>query len=467
MNIMAKIRTKYVCQNCGYENPKWLGKCPECLQWNTFVEETEVKESPKERAVKERAIRSSFNTNTRPVKINSIEVQKDERFSTLIPELDRVLGGGIIPGSLILVGGDPGIGKSTLLLQVSNNIAKSGKKLLYVSGEESESQIKMRAKRLGVDSEDNIYIYTENNILAIEGQIDLLQPDVIIVDSIQTMVSPEINAAPGTVSQIKEGTSRFMTISKTKGIATFIVGHVTKEGSLAGPKLLEHMVDTVLYFEGERYNTYRLLRAVKNRFGSTNELGVFEMRANGLEELENPSKVLISEKPEDAAGSIIVSTLEGTRSMLLELQALVATTNFGYPRRTTTGVDNNRVALILAVLEKVVGLQIQNQDVFVNIIGGLKINEPSMDLGIALAVASSFKNIPIDASVVVTGEIGLTGEIRTVSFIEKRIIECQKLGFKKMIIPRGNYLKEFDKEYSIQLVPVSNLRQAMYELMGR
>jgi len=464
---MAKIRTKYVCQNCGYENPKWLGKCPECLQWNTFVEETEVKESPKERAVKERAIRSSFNTNTRPVKINSIEVQKDERFSTLIPELDRVLGGGIIPGSLILVGGDPGIGKSTLLLQVSNNIAKSGKKLLYVSGEESESQIKMRAKRLGVDSEDNIYIYTENNILAIEGQIDLLQPDVIIVDSIQTMVSPEINAAPGTVSQIKEGTSRFMTISKTKSIATFIVGHVTKEGSLAGPKLLEHMVDTVLYFEGERYNTYRLLRAVKNRFGSTNELGVFEMRANGLEELENPSKVLISEKPEDAAGSIIVSTLEGTRSMLLELQALVATTNFGYPRRTTTGVDNNRVALILAVLEKVVGLQIQNQDVFVNIIGGLKINEPSMDLGIALAVASSFKNIPIDASVVVTGEIGLTGEIRTVSFIEKRIIECQKLGFKKMIIPRGNYLKEFDKEYSIQLVPVSNLRQAMYELMGR
>jgi len=464
---MAKIRTKYVCQNCGYENPKWLGKCPECLQWNTFVEETEVRENPKERAIKERAMRSSFNSNTKPVKINSIEVQKNERFSTLIPELDRVLGGGIIPGSLILVGGDPGIGKSTLLLQVSNNIAKSGRKLLYISGEESESQIKMRAKRLGVDSEDNIYIYTENNLLAIEEQIGVLQPDVIIVDSIQTMVSPEINAAPGTVSQIKEGTSRFMTISKTKGIATFIVGHVTKEGSLAGPKLLEHMVDTVLYFEGERYNTYRLLRAVKNRFGSTNELGVFEMRANGLEELENPSKVLISEKPEDAAGSIIVSTLEGTRSMLLELQALVATTNFGYPRRTTTGVDNNRVALILAVLEKVVGLQIQNQDVFVNIIGGLKINEPSMDLGIALAVASSFKNIPIDASVVVTGEIGLTGEIRTVSFIEKRIMECQKLGFKKMIIPRGNYLKEFDKDYSIELIPVGNLRQAMYELMGR
>lgn len=280
------------------------------------------------------------------------------------------------------------------------------------------------------------------------------------------MISPEINAAPGTVSQIKEGTSKFMNISKSKGISTFIVGHVTKEGSLAGPKLLEHMVDTVLYFEGERYNTYRLLRAVKNRFGSTNELGVFEMKANGLEELENPSKVLISEKPSDASGSVIVSTVEGTRSMLLELQALVATTNFGYPRRTTTGVDNNRVALILAVLEKVVGLQIQNQDVFVNIIGGLKINDPSMDLGIALAVASSFKNIPIDASVVVTGEIGLTGEVRTVSFIEKRIIECEKLGFKKMIIPRGNYLNEFKKEYSLEIVPVSNLRQAMYALMG-
>lgn len=456
---MAKIRTKYVCQNCGYENPKWLGKCPECLQWNTFVEETEVKESPRTKS-----IRTLTNGGSKPVKINSIQERKEERFSTMIPELDRVLGGGIIPGSLILVGGDPGIGKSTLLLQVSNNIARSGKKLLYISGEESENQIKMRAKRLGVDSE-NLYIYTENNLAAIESQIDDISPDAIVVDSIQTMISPEINAAPGTVSQIKEGTSKFMGISKSRGISTFIVGHVTKEGSLAGPKLLEHMVDTVLYFEGERYNTYRLLRAVKNRFGSTNELGVFEMKANGLEELENPSKVLISEKPSDAAGSVIVSTVEGTRSMLLELQALVATTNFGYPRRTTTGVDNNRVALILAVLEKVVGLQIQNQDVFVNIIGGLKINEPSMDLGIALAVASSFKNIPIDASVVVTGEIGLTGEVRTVSFIEKRIIECEKLGFKKMIIPRGNYLSDFKHEYNIDLIPVSNLRQAMYALM--
>lgn len=458
---MAKVKSKYVCQNCGYENPKWLGKCPECLQWNTFVEEIEEKMTPRQESLAKQASRST----SRPVSINSIAPKREERFSTSIPELDRVLGGGVIPGSLVLVGGDPGIGKSTLLLQVSNNVAETGKKVLYISGEESENQIKMRAKRLKISS-DNLYIYTENNLAAIELQIAEVEPDMVIVDSIQTMISPEINSAPGTISQIKEGTSKFMKISKPKSISTFIVGHVTKEGALAGPKLLEHMVDTVLYFEGERYNTYRLLRAVKNRFGSTNELGVFEMKSDGLVELENPSKVLIAEKPNDVSGSVIVSTVEGTRSMLLELQALVAPTNFGYPRRTTTGVDNNRVALILAVLEKVIGMQVQSQDVFVNIIGGLRINEPSMDLGIALAIASSFRNIPVDASVVVTGEIGLTGELRTVSFIEKRIMECEKLGFKKMVIPKGNYLEEFKKDYRIELVPVYNLRQAIREVLG-
>ncbi len=458
---MAKVKSKYVCQNCGYENPKWLGKCPECLQWNTFVEEIEEKMTPRQESLVKQASRST----SRPVSINSIAPKREERFSTSIPELDRVLGGGVIPGSLVLVGGDPGIGKSTLLLQVSNNVAETGKKVLYISGEESENQIKMRAKRLKISS-DNLYIYTENNLAAIELQIAEVEPDMVIVDSIQTMISPEINSAPGTISQIKEGTSKFMKISKSKSISTFIVGHVTKEGALAGPKLLEHMVDTVLYFEGERYNTYRLLRAVKNRFGSTNELGVFEMKSDGLVELENPSKVLIAEKPNDVSGSVIVSTVEGTRSMLLELQALVAPTNFGYPRRTTTGVDNNRVALILAVLEKVIGMQVQSQDVFVNIIGGLRINEPSMDLGIALAIASSFRNIPVDASVVVTGEIGLTGELRTVSFIEKRIMECEKLGFKKMVIPKGNYLDEFKKDYRIELVPVYNLRQAIREVLG-
>lgn len=458
---MAKVKSKYVCQNCGYENPKWLGKCPECLQWNTFVEEIEEKMTPRQESLAKQASRST----SRPVSINSIAPKREERFSTSIPELDRVLGGGVIPGSLVLVGGDPGIGKSTLLLQVSNNVAETGKKVLYISGEESENQIKMRAKRLNISS-DNLYIYTENNLAAIELQIAEVEPDMVIVDSIQTMISPEINSAPGTISQIKEGTSKFMKISKSKSISTFIVGHVTKEGALAGPKLLEHMVDTVLYFEGERYNTYRLLRAVKNRFGSTNELGVFEMKSDGLVELENPSKVLIAEKPNDVSGSVIVSTVEGTRSMLLELQALVAPTNFGYPRRTTTGVDNNRVALILAVLEKVIGMQVQSQDVFVNIIGGLRINEPSMDLGIALAISSSFRNIPVDASVVVTGEIGLTGELRTVSFIEKRIMECEKLGFKKMVIPNGNYLEEFKKDYRIELVPVYNLRQAIREVLG-
>lgn len=458
---MAKVKSKYVCQNCGYENPKWLGKCPECLQWNTFVEEIEEKMTPRQESLVKQASRST----SRPVSINSIAPKREERFSTSIPELDRVLGGGVIPGSLVLVGGDPGIGKSTLLLQASNNVAETGKKVLYISGEESENQIKMRAKRLKISS-DNLYIYTENNLAAIELQIAEVEPDMVIVDSIQTMISPEINSAPGTISQIKEGTSKFMKISKSKSISTFIVGHVTKEGALAGPKLLEHMVDTVLYFEGERYNTYRLLRAVKNRFGSTNELGVFEMKSDGLVELENPSKVLIAEKPNDVSGSVIVSTVEGTRSMLLELQALVAPTNFGYPRRTTTGVDNNRVALILAVLEKVIGMQVQSQDVFVNIIGGLRINEPSMDLGIALAISSSFRNIPVDASVVVTGEIGLTGELRTVSFIEKRIMECEKLGFKKMVIPKGNYLEEFKKDYRIELVPVYNLRQAIREVLG-
>lgn len=457
---MAKIKTRYVCQNCGYENPKWLGKCPECLQWNTFVEEIE------EKTIAKSQVSSLLNTSSKPVNIGAISSNNEERFSTMIPELDRVLGGGLIPGTMVLVGGDPGIGKSTLLLQVSNNLANSSKKVLYISGEESENQIKNRAKRLDVDSE-NLYIYTENNLALIEAQVDHFKPEIIIVDSVQTMINPDINSAPGTVSQIKEVTSKFMKISKTKDITSFIVGHVTKEGSLAGPKLLEHMVDTVLYFEGERYNTYRLLRAVKNRFGSTNELGVFEMKSKGLVELANPSKVLISEKPKDVSGSVIVSTVEGTRSMLLELQSLVAPTNFGYPRRTTTGVDNNRVALILAVLEKVVGMQVQNHDVFINIVGGLKINEPSMDLGIALSIASSFRNIAIDSDVVVTGELGLTGEIRTVSFIEKRIIECQKLGFKKIVIPKGNYLEEFKKEYKgIAIIPVSNLRQAIFETLN-
>lgn len=456
---MAKIKTKYVCQECGYENSKWLGKCPECSKWNTFVEEIEEKTSKLNKEV--------FvidKSSSRPLNINSIETIKEQRFSTCINELDRVLGGGVVKGSLVLVGGDPGIGKSTLLIQVSSNVANSGKKVLYISGEESASQIKMRAQRLGIKS-DNLYIFAENNLSIIEAHLESVNPDLIIVDSIQTVFSPEITSAPGTVSQIKEGTSRFMKISKKMGISTFVVGHVTKEGALAGPKVLEHMVDTVLYFEGERFNTYRLIRAVKNRFGSTNELGVFEMREVGLVELENPSKILISEKPKDVAGSVIISTVEGTRPMLLELQALVSPTSFGIPKRTATGVDYNRVSLLMAVLEKRVGMQIQNQDVYINVVGGIKINEPSIDLGIVMAIASSFRNIPIDGNVAITGEVGLTGEIRAVSFIEKRIAECKKLGFTKIIIPKSNYEAVKDIK-GIDICPVDSVRQAINIVLG-
>ncbi|WP_373600629.1 DNA repair protein RadA [Paraclostridium bifermentans] len=456
---MAKIKTKYVCQECGYENSKWLGKCPECNKWNTFVEEIEEKKSKinKEVFVIDKS-------SSRPLNINSIETIKEQRFSTCINELDRVLGGGVVKGSLVLVGGDPGIGKSTLLIQVSSNVANSGKKVLYISGEESASQIKMRAQRLGIQS-DNLYIFAENNLSIIEAHLESVNPDLIIVDSIQTVFSPEITSAPGTVSQIKEGTSRFMKISKKMGISTFVVGHVTKEGALAGPKVLEHMVDTVLYFEGERFNTYRLVRAVKNRFGSTNELGVFEMREVGLVELENPSKILIAEKPKDVAGSVIISTVEGTRPMLLELQALVSPTSFGIPKRTATGVDYNRVSLLMAVLEKRVGMQIQNQDVYINVVGGIKINEPSIDLGIVMAIASSFRNIPIDGNVAITGEVGLTGEIRAVSFIEKRIAECKKLGFKKIVIPKSNYEAVKDAK-DIDICPVDSVRQAINIVLG-
>ncbi|MFR8871803.1 DNA repair protein RadA [Paraclostridium sordellii] len=456
---MAKIKTKYVCQECGYENSKWLGKCPECSNWNTFVEEIEEKRSKSNKEV--------FvidKSSSRPLNINSIETIKEQRFSTCINELDRVLGGGVVKGSLVLVGGDPGIGKSTLLIQVSSNVANSGKRVLYISGEESASQIKMRAQRLGIKS-DNLYIFAENNLSIIEAHLESVNPDLIIVDSIQTVFSPEITSAPGTVSQIKEGTSRFMKISKKMGISTFVVGHVTKEGALAGPKVLEHMVDTVLYFEGERFNTYRLVRAVKNRFGSTNELGVFEMREIGLVELENPSKILISEKPKDVAGSVIISTVEGTRPMLLELQALVSPTSFGIPKRTATGVDYNRVSLLMAVLEKRVGMQIQNQDVYINVVGGIKINEPSIDLGIVMSIASSFRNIPIDGNVAITGEVGLTGEIRAVSFIEKRIAECKKLGFTKIIIPKSNYEAVKDIK-GIDICPVDSVRQAINIVLG-
>ena len=449
----SKAKTVFFCKECGYETPKWMGQCPGCHQWNTMTEE---KVSPVSKGTGKRGDNLPRQELTG---LFEVSMEEEDRSSSGIPELDRVLGGGIVKGSLTLVGGDPGIGKSTLLLQICRYQANSGKKVVYVSGEESLKQIKMRAQRLG-GFKQNVFLLCETDINAAAEAVREAKPDMVVVDSVQTMYSEEITSAAGSVSQVREVTSVLMQLAKVEGIAVFLVGHVTKEGALAGPKLLEHMVDTVLYFEGERYNSYRLVRAVKNRFGSTNELGVFEMKDVGLVELTNPSQVLISEKPKDVSGSVIISTVEGTRPMLLELQALVAPTNFGMARRTSTGVDFNRVALLLAVLEKRIGLQIQNQDVYINVVGGIKINEPSIDLGIVIAVASSFRNIPIASDVVVTGEVGLTGEIRAVSYIEKRIAECKKLGFKKIVIPRNNYEAVKDVK-GIEIIPVDNLRQAI------
>ena len=453
---MAKVKSKYVCQNCGYENPKWLGKCPECLQWNTFVEEIEEKMTPKQQSLARQASRST----SRPVKINSIAPKREERFSTSIPELDRVLGGGVIPGSLVLVGGDPGIGKSTLLLQVSNNVAETGKKVLYISGEESESQIKMRAKRLKVSS-DNLYIYTENNLAAIELQIAEVEPDMVIVDSIQTMISPEINSAPGTISQIKEGTSKFMKISKSKSISTFIVGHVTKEGALAGPKLLEHMVDTVLYFEGERNTELRILYGQKNRFGSTNEIAVFRMEAEGLEEVKNPSEFLLSGRALFSPGSVVSSAMEGTRPLLMEIQGLLVPTSFGIPRRTANGMDYNRLNMLLAVMERSLGISCSKYDAYINITGGMRISEPAIDLAIILSLLSSYRNLPVSEDIMVFGEVGLSGEVRAVRQGKQRIEEAKRLGFHHIILPAYHLPKERYDSSGIHLIPVKNIREAL------
>lgn len=453
---MGKVKTVYICQECGYESPKWMGKCPGCGSWNTFIEEVKAEKSNK--------IQSAAYNKIQPLKIQDIEITKEIRYSTYLEELDRVLGGGIVKGSLVLVGGDPGIGKSTLLLQMANNVAKSGNIVLYVSGEESSKQIKLRAERLNVLSE-NLLVLPETNLSYIEETITNLKPDVVVIDSIQTIYRPELQSAPGSVSQVREATAVLMNIAKNLNIATFIVGHVTKEGSIAGPRVLEHMVDTVLYFEGERHNTYRVLRAVKNRFGSTNEIGVFEMKQFGLEEVKNPSEILLSGRPKDVPGSCVVCSMEGTRPILIEVQALTSQTSFGMPRRMTTGLDYNRVILLIAVLEKRVGMHIQTYDVYVNVAGGIKIDEPAIDLGVLCSIASSFKNLPIDNEVVIIGEVGLTGEVRGVNLIDKRILEAQKLGFKKCIIPKEN-MKGLDIISGIQIVPVENIYEALEEVLG-
>ena len=446
---MAKPSTVFVCSNCGNESSKWFGRCPACNEWNTCYEEKiNLKSSGK----------SASKKTATTVKLDDVKKQDIVRTKTGFDELDRVLGGGLVKGSLTLLGGEPGIGKSTLILQICDKIKGEGQ-VLYVSGEESAQQIKIRADRLGIKNNDIVFL-GETDIDVIEEAILKTNPKLVIIDSIQTMYSDEITSGPGSVSQVREITARIMKMCKQEEITTIIIGHVTKDGNIAGPRVLEHMVDTVLYLEGERYFAYRILRGVKNRFGSTNEIGMFEMNDIGMCEIDNPSSVLLSEKNENVAGSIVVASIEGTRPILVELQALTATSVFGMPRRTANGIDYNRLTLLIAVLEKRTGLPLGNQDVYLNIVGGIKINEPALDLGIILAVSSSFKNIPIPNDVLAIGEVGLTGEVRSVNQIEKRIKEAEKLGFKKCIIPESNK-KLLKDTYKLDIIGVQNISEAM------
>ena len=451
----SKIITHFVCQNCGNSSPRWLGKCPECESWNTYVEEQQQKTK---RAYK-------TNKTSEPIPITKIQSDKEERYLTHNKELDRVLGGGFVPGSVILVGGDPGIGKSTLALQMLNDISSSSDmgdslNLLYVTGEESPEQVKIRAQRIGVTS-NRVFVLCETSVESIIEKIKALSPLIAVIDSIQTMYTEELASAPGSVGQIRECTAKLMQHAKTGGPAIFLIGHVTKEGAIAGPKVLEHLVDTVLYFEGGKDQPYRILRAIKNRFGSTNEIGVFEMMDIGLKEVKNPSEIFLSERPENASGSVVTPSIEGTRPILVEIQALVSACSFGMPRRTTIGLDNNRVSLLLAVLEKRAGLQILGQDVFMNVAGGVKIEEPAIDLAISIALVSSFLNKPLDPGVVVFGAIGLAGEVRGVSQIDMRINEAQKLGFNKCVVPKINLDRVASTNNSISLVGVDSIEKAI------
>lgn len=454
---MAKVKTQYVCQNCGYNSPRYLGRCPNCGQWNTLVEERIENAGSSSAATRHSATLTGIVA--KPQRVKDIDAQKLPRVKTRLNELNRVLGGGIVPGSLILIGGDPGIGKSTLLLQVSGQLSAEGHSVLYVSGEESAAQIKMRAERLAV-SGDDFYIYPETSMDSIRATIDDLKPEFVIIDSVQTMQATDVNSAIGSVSQIREVTAQLMQIAKSKNITIFVVGHVTKGGALAGPKILEHMVDTVLYFEGDLHHTYRILRAVKNRFGSTNELGIFEMRTAGLTEVQNPSEIFLEERLQDATGSAVVVSLEGTRPILVEIQALITPTVFGNAQRTATGLNRNRVSLIMAVLEKRANLMLQNQDAYLKAAGGVKLDEPAIDLAIAIAIASSYRNKgtrPTDAFV---GEVGLTGEIRRVSRIEQRVAEAAKLGFKRILVPKNN-LQGWQTPTNIEVIGVSTINEAL------
>lgn len=449
---MAKVKTKYVCQQCGYETARYMGKCPECGNWETFVEE---KVLPEQTPKNNRVVLDTIP----PTPIKEIKVGSEIRVSTNISEFDRVLGGGLVQGSLVLIAGDPGIGKSTILLQSSGELCKQDKKVLYVSAEESASQIKLRADRLNI-SHDNLYIYPQTNFESIKYQIQNERPDIVVIDSIQAIYSTDVQSSAGSVSQIRECCNALMQIAKQENITIIVIGHVTKEGNIAGPKVLEHMVDTVIQFEGDKYKSYRILRAVKNRFGNTSEVGIFEMSEHGLSEVINPSELFLKEyNQSQATGSVIIVTNEGTRPMLVEIQALVGTTPYPSPRRVTNGVDLSRVLQILAVLEKRVGMNLSKQDVYVNVIGGIDIQEPAADLGIALAVATCARDVVIDAHTAIVGEVGLSGEIRAVNNIEKRIREVQKLGFKKIIIPYSN---KIDEQFEgIQIVRVKRIIEAI------
>lgn len=451
---MAKgKKTVFFCQECGYESPKWMGQCPACRQWNTFVEETV---SPG--AGKTAGAGMSQIKHTEPMALSQVKITEEERIHTGISELDRVLGGGIVSGSMTLVGGDPGIGKSTLLLQVCRNLAEKVQ-VLYISGEESLKQIKLRAQRIGAFS-DRLLLLCETNLNQIRQVIEKNKPDVVVIDSIQTMFNEDVSSAPGSVSQVRESTGVLMQIAKGLNVSVFIVGHVTKDGSVAGPRVLEHMVDTVLYFEGDRHASYRILRGVKNRFGSTNEIGVFEMREEGLVEVENPSEYMLNGKPEGASGSVVACSMEGTRPILIEIQALVCASNFGIPRRTAAGTDFNRVNLLMAVLEKRLGMNLASSDAYVNIAGGIRMNEPAIDLGILLAIVSSYKDIVIDDKVLVFGEVGLSGEVRAVSMAEQRVLEAKKLGFTTIILP-AVCMKSVKNITDVCLIPVETIKDAV------
>ena len=451
---MSKTVTKYICQNCGYSSVRWLGKCPECSNWNTFVEEIVFSDKRKTSKGKNDAALLQLSNLA---KVSDIDVREDKRLTTSIGELDRVLGGGIVAGSVILVGGDPGIGKSTLMMQLSDKIKNNT--ILYVSGEESQKQIKLRCERLGFEHDD-FYILSETSLEIIAAVIDKLEPDVVIVDSIQTIYRGELESSPGSVSQLRESTAAIIQIAKAKNISFFLIGHITKEGVIAGPKVLEHMVDTVLQFEGERTHAYRILRAIKNRFGSTNEIGIFEMTGAGLLEVKNPSEVFLSQRNSGISGSTVSASIEGTRPILIEVQALVSSSGYSVPQRTATGFDYKRLAILLAVLEKKIGLHLSKFDVFVNIAGGIKIDEPSIDLAAAMSICSSFKDTSMEPELIVLGEVGLSGEIRTISFIDRRIQEAVKLGFKKIVLPKGN-MKNLKANGILELIPVETIQDAV------